>query len=215
VRRYENFAFPGTTLHRLVTGVAQENCFLVQWDGEGLLVDPGDDGRDILELVQQSGARVTAILLTHAHFDHIGAVQEVRGALGASVFLHPEAEEQYRRAGELAATWGLPFRQPEPADGALPVGPLPLGRGLEGRFTPGHAPGHVSIVSDAGFVLAGDALFKGSIGRTDLPGSDHALLLNSIESQLLSLPPDTVVFPGHGMETTVAAEALGNPFLRH
>jgi len=210
----QDFEFPPVRLRRVVTGIAQENCYLVLAGERALLVDPGDDAALILSEVRREGARVEAVLLTHAHFDHVGAVQEVREALGVPVLLHREAREQYARAGELATAWGLPFRQPEAPDGDLEAGDLPFeGFGLRALFTPGHAPGHVALASSAGFVLAGDALFKGSIGRTDLPGSDHATLLESIRRELLALPGGTVVFPGHGPETTVLAEARSNPFL--
>jgi glyoxylase-like metal-dependent hydrolase (beta-lactamase superfamily II) len=215
MKRLSSFAFGDVQVHRLVTGPVQENAYLVVGsDQRAVLVDPGDDAQDLLELIRQTNARLEAILLTHAHFDHIGAVQATREALEVPVYLHPDATTQYMQAGLAAARWNLPFMQPQPADRELLPGTLEAA-GLEFQvlFTPGHAPGHVSLYSSAGFVLSGDALFQGSIGRTDLPGCDHALLMVSVATQLLSLPLTTIVFSGHGMETTIGHEAKTNPFL--
>jgi glyoxylase-like metal-dependent hydrolase (beta-lactamase superfamily II) len=215
MKRLSSFAFGDVQVHRLVTGPVQENAYLVVGsDQRAVLIDPGDDAQDLLELIRQTNARLEAILLTHAHFDHIGAVQAIREALEVLVYLHPDATSQYIQADLAAARWNLPFRQPQPADRELLPGTLGVA-GLEFQvlFTPGHAPGHISLYSSAGFVLSGDALFQGSIGRTDLPGCDHELLMVSITSELLSLPPTTIVFSGHGMETTIGHEATTNPFL--
>jgi hydroxyacylglutathione hydrolase len=211
-----NFKFGALELHRLVTGPVQENCYIVRHDsGVAVLVDPGDDAATILETIIKTNSSIKAILLTHAHFDHIGAVQELRTKLGVDVWLHPDAREQYANGHVSAARWNLPFHQPEPAENDLVPGDWKIDP-LEFTvlFTPGHAPGHVSLYSKAGgFVLSGDALFKGSIGRTDLPGGDQGLLVLSIRTQLLTLPGETVVFSGHGEETTIAEEAATNPYL--
>ena len=176
--------------------------------GAAVLVDPGEDAADILEMVDKTNSSVRAILLTHAHFDHIGAVQATRQALKAEVWLHPEARGQFMQSHLAAARWNIPFRQPDAPDYDLQAGSWQLGElELEVLFTPGHAPGHVSLYSKAGgFVLSGDALFKSGIGRTDLPGCDHASLILSIRTQLFTLPENTVVFSGHGEETTIARE---------
>ena len=215
MKRLSSFAFGDVQVHRLVTGPVQENAYLVVGsDQRAVLVDPGDDANDLLELIRQTNAKPEAILLTHAHFDHIGAVQAVREALEIPVYLHPDARDQYVQAALAAARWNLPFTQPQPADHDLLPGMLEVaGLVFQVLFTPGHAPGHVSLYSSAGFVLSGDALFQGSIGRTDLPGCDHALLIASITTQLLSLPAQTTVFSGHGPETTIGREIQTNPFL--
>ncbi len=215
MKRLTSFAFSDVQLHRLVTGPVQENAYLVVGsDRRAVLVDPGDDAQDLLELIRQTNVQLEAILLTHAHFDHIGAVQAIREALEVPVYLHPDATTQYMQAGLAAARWNLPFTQPRPADRELLPGTLEAaGLPFQVLFTPGHAPGHVSLYSSAGFVLSGDTLFRGSMGRTDLPGCDHDLLIRSITSELLSLPPATIVFSGHGMETTIGHEAKTNPFL--
>ncbi|WP_194165302.1 MBL fold metallo-hydrolase [Deinococcus terrestris] len=200
----------------LSTGPLQENAVLVAGtENEGFLFDPGDDAERILALVRGSGVTVRGILLTHAHFDHIGAVQPVREALGVPVWLHPADLPIYRLGAASAARWNLPFTQPaDPEHGIAQGQPFTAGDlTLTARELPGHAPGHVVFVGD-GFVVAGDTLFQGSIGRTDLPGGNHTQLLDGIARELLSLPDDVAVYPGHGPATTVGAERRTNPFLR-
>ncbi|NJK44439.1 MAG: MBL fold metallo-hydrolase [Pleurocapsa sp. SU_196_0] len=216
MNRLSSFTFSDLSVHRLVTGPIQENTYLIRASsGEAVLVDPGDDAPDILELVNRTNSRVLGVLLTHAHFDHVGAVQPVRETLEIPVYLHREAWSQYSQASSAAARWNLPFVQPAPPDLELPEGAFSLGTlAFRNLFTPGHAPGHLALCSSHGFVLSGDALFHGGIGRTDLPGGDHELLLERIRTQLLTLPEDTVVFSGHGAETTIGQEKTGNPYLR-
>jgi hydroxyacylglutathione hydrolase len=216
MNRLSSFTFSDLSAHRLVTGPIQENTYLIRASsGDAVLVDPGDDASDILELVKRTDSRVLGVLLTHAHFDHVGAVQAVREALEIPVYLHREAWSQYAGAGLAAARWNLPFVQPAPPDLELPEGAFNVGTlAFTNLFTPGHAPGHVALHSSHGFVLSGDALFQGGIGRTDLPGGDHDLLLERIRTQLLTLPDDTVVLSGHGAETTIGHEKIGNPYLR-
>lgn len=207
--------FPGFRVHRIVVGSFQENSYLVQGpDGRGFLVDPGGEPDRILEAVERAGARPEAILLTHAHLDHVGALDAVRSALGIPAHLHPDARPTFDAVEAQGRMFGLVTAQPAPPDGDLLPGPLEVGGlGLEVRHTPGHADGHVSLVLP-GVVLAGDALFQGSIGRTDFPGGSLEVLLASIRREILSLAPGTVVLPGHGSETTVGEEIRANPFLR-
>lgn len=183
-------------------------------DGLGFLIDPGDDAGRILQLVQETGVKVQAILLTHAHFDHIGAVQPVREALGIPVYLHPADLPLYRVGKVSASRWNLPFTQPGDPDHEITQDQVFQAGDLRltARELPGHAPGHVVFIGD-GFVIAGDTLFQGGIGRTDLPGGNHPLLIQGIQRELLSLPDDTAVYSGHGGSTTVGRERVGNPFL--
>lgn len=200
----------------LPTGPLQENCLLVAGAQQrGFLIDPGDDAGRILDLVRQSGVTVQAILLTHAHFDHIGAVQPVREALNVPVYLHPLDRTDYDSGKARAALFGLPFVQPAAPDHAISQGQLFTAGDLSltARELPGHAAGHVVFVGQ-GFVIAGDTLFAGSIGRTDLPGGNHPQLLSGIRAELLTLPDDTAVYPGHGPATTVGRERQTNPFLQ-
>lgn len=204
----------GLRVHRLVTGPFQENAYIVQGpDGRGFLVDPGDEPDRILGAVERERAVPEAILLTHAHLDHVGALDAVRSALGIPALLHPQARPTFDTVEQQARLFGLALPRPAPPDGDLLPGPLEVGGvSLDVRFTPGHADGHVSLVI-AGAVLSGDALFGGSVGRTDLPGGSLEVLLASIRRELLTLPPGTVVLPGHGPETTVGEEIRTNPFL--
>ncbi|WP_261664443.1 MBL fold metallo-hydrolase [Deinococcus sp. Marseille-Q6407] len=216
------FALPQPAVHgevriwSLPTGPLQENCYLVAGaGGQGYLIDPGEDAARILALVEATGVQVQAILLTHGHFDHIGAVQAVREALKVPVYLHPEALDDYRSGQERAAQFGLRLAQPAAHDHDIAQDQLFEAEGglrLMARDLPGHAQGHVVFVGD-GFVLAGDTLFAGSIGRTDLPGGNHPQLLAGIQAELLTLDGETAVYPGHGPTTTVGRERQTNPFL--
>ncbi|EYB69023.1 beta-lactamase-like protein [Deinococcus phoenicis] len=205
----------------LPTGPLQENAVLVAGQGgEGFLFDPGDDAEEVLALVRGAGVTVRGILLTHGHFDHIGAVQPLREALGVPVYLHPADLPLYRLGAASAARWSLPFTQPADPDHGIEQGQTFTAGDLTltARELPGHAPGHVVFVADTGeapgFVVAGDTLFQGSIGRTDLPGGNHPQLIEGIGRELLSLPDETAVYPGHGRATTVGAERRTNLFLR-
>lgn len=197
------------------TGPLQENALLIAGtQNQGFLIDPGDDAERLLILVRETGVQVQAILLTHGHFDHIGAVEPLRAALGAPAYLHPADLPLYRLGKASAGRWNLPFTQPRDPehpiaqDQTFTAGDLTL----TARELPGHAPGHVVFLGD-GFVVAGDTLFAGGIGRTDLPGGNHSQLIEGIGRELLTLPDDTSVYPGHGGWTTVGREKRSNPFL--
>jgi hydroxyacylglutathione hydrolase len=200
----------------LVVGPLEENCYILHDPvrAEAVLVDPGDEATRICTAIERLGAKLVAVWLTHAHLDHIGAVSGVRRAWpGVPVFLHPDDAKVYAWADKSARVYGIPFEQPEPADRELAEGEQLAFAGE--RFTvwhlPGHAPGHVAFVGDK-HVFSGDVLFAGSIGRTDLPGSDPDAMSASLE-RIASLPPDVIVHPGHGPSTTVGAELATNPFL--
>ena len=197
-------------------GPFQENCYLVvdEATNRAVLIDPGDEGSVVLDMLRRSGATLDAIWLTHAHIDHIGAIAEVRRHLDVPVHLHPADLPYYTRLSARAAEmYGVPYEQPdgphaELADGQeMSVGNL--------RFTvmhvPGHAPGLVSF-NGHGVALAGDLLFAGSIGRTDLPLSDPFAMDASLD-RIATLDDDTIVYPGHGPATTIGAEKQSNPFL--
>ena len=204
----------------LTTGPVQENAVLV-WGPEqqGFLIDPGDEPERLLAWIRELGVQVQAILLTHAHFDHIGAVQPLREALKVPVYAHPDGLPLYRLGAQSAARWNMPFVQPTDPDHEIAPGQnFQAGSlTLSTRNLPGHAPGHVVFVAetpDGNFAVVGDTLFQGSVGRTDLPGGDHDLLIAGIRRELLGLPDDTAVYPGHGGPSTVGRERSGNPFLR-
>jgi hydroxyacylglutathione hydrolase len=200
-------------VYGFAVGPLQENTYLlVGEDGRGAIVDPGDEPERILAEVRRVGLKPEAILLTHAHFDHVGAVAPLVEALGLPVYLHPADLPLYQSAAQSAARWGLYI--PQPPEPTLPLAEgqtLDLGLGLEVLFLPGHAPGHVGFYRP-GHLISGDVLFRGGIGRYDLPGSDPQKLFASLQ-KLTELPPDTVVYPGHGPKTTIAEERASNPYL--
>ncbi|PZA05859.1 MULTISPECIES: MBL fold metallo-hydrolase [unclassified Meiothermus] len=202
-------------IYSLRVGPLQENTYLlVGEDGRGVVVDPGDEAGRILSEIRRVGLRPEAILLTHAHFDHVGAVAPLAEQLHLPIYLHPQDLELYRHAPEAAARWGLSVpRPPEPA-GFLAEGQrLDFGLRLEVLFLPGHAPGHVGFYSaESGNLVSGDVLFKGGIGRYDLPGANVEELAASLR-RLLQLPPKTTVWPGHGPATTLEHEVRSNPYL--
>jgi len=193
-----------------------ENTWIVIDDaaGECAVIDPGEEAGLILHKVAESGARATAIWLTHAHIDHLIGVPRVAAETGAPVFLHPADQPLYDAAPRQAEAFGLrmdplPVPQGTWAHGdTARVGSLAFAV----RHVPGHSPGHIALVGH-GVVFGGDVLFAHSIGRTDLPGGDFATLRVSIEREFLALPDDTIVHSGHGPDTTIGEERRGNPFL--
>jgi glyoxylase-like metal-dependent hydrolase (beta-lactamase superfamily II) len=199
-------------------GPVQENCFLFRRDGSdrGLMVDPGEEPDKLLRAIDALGVTLDGILLTHTHFDHIGAVAPVARATGAEVWV-PQIEKVVLADINSFVPWpGFgPFEDYD-AEHTLTGGErLELaGFEIDVLFTPGHSPGHVSFsVPDERAVFSGDVLFQGSVGRTDLPGGDWGTLLESIRTLIDTLPPETTVYPGHMGITTLGAERATNPFL--
>jgi glyoxylase-like metal-dependent hydrolase (beta-lactamase superfamily II) len=159
------------------------------------------------------GWTLDKILLTHGHFDHVGAVAALKERTGASVHIHPDDAEQMRTAGRQGAMFGLHVPAPPPPDVLVREGDtVSLGdAAFRVLHTPGHTPGHVTYLSgDLAFV--GDLIFEGSIGRTDLPGGSLDELLRAVREKIFTLPEETILFPGHGPATTVGDEKRGNPF---
>jgi hydroxyacylglutathione hydrolase len=199
-------------------GQIAENCFLFRREGadSALVVDPGDEAERILGAADELGVSIDAILLTHTHFDHIGAVAPVAKATGAPVWC-PEIETPVLADINSFVPWpGFgPFESYE-ADHTVSGGErLELaGMEIDVIFTPGHSPGHVTYsVPGEAAIFSGDVLFQGSVGRTDLPGGDWGTLLESIRTLVETLPPETTVYPGHMGITTLGAERAMNPFL--
>ena len=196
-----------------------ENAYLVVCgsDGPTVVVDPGADAPRIADTIAHEKLDVVAILLTHAHIDHVEGVAEIRRAVpDVPIWLHREALPMYRAMPHQAARFGLDVAAPpEPTDELSHGMRFELGAcGLDVRYTPGHAPGHVILVADdESFALVGDVVFHGSIGRTDLPGGDMKALMKSIRDQVLTLPDHTKLYSGHGPPTTVGRERFSNPFL--
>jgi len=202
----------------LTVGQVAENCFLVRREGSDklLVVDPGEEEARILAAIEASGAEVEAILITHCHFDHIGAVAPVAKATGAPVYC-PEIELPMLADIMRFVPWdGFgPYESYEAEESVSGGETLELaGLELEVLSTPGHSPGHVTYaIRDEDAVFSGDVLFQGSVGRTDLPGADGPTLLESLGLLLDSMPAETTVYPGHMGTTTLGAERATNPFL--
>ncbi len=207
-------------VYRFTAGPFGENTYvaLCTRTGTGVAIDPGAAAPAVIEAARSRGWSIGAVYLTHAHFDHIEGIPALRRFVpGVPIYLHPSDRPMYDHAKEGGALFGLVLEEPLPPPD-LPLVPgesVPVGEArLEVRFAPGHAPGHVLLYSpEARFALVGDVIFQHSIGRTDLPGGDFQMLMESIRGQVLTLPDDTTLYPGHGDETTVRAERLGNPFL--
>jgi hydroxyacylglutathione hydrolase len=199
-------------------GPVAENTYILRREGSdrALIVDPGDEADKLLSAIQALGIQLDGILLTHTHFDHVGAVAPVARATGAEVWV-PKIEKLVLADIMSFVPWpGFgPFESYD-AEHELDGGErLELaGFEIDVIFTPGHSPGHMTFsIPDEGAIFSGDVLFQGSIGRTDLPGGDHGTLLESIRTLVDTLPPETAVYPGHMGTTTLAAERATNPFL--
>jgi len=204
-------------LETLTVGPFQENCYVIGDREAGAIIDPGDEATRIALAVEQTGLEIGQILVTHAHIDHVGAVAALADEYACPVLMHAEAEPMLRQLPTQAMTMGLRFGKVPDVDRYIEDDELLEVGGLKvsALYTPGHAPGHLAFyVEDDGVVVAGDALFAGSVGRTDLFGGDMAVLLRSINERFLTLPDETRVYPGHGPPTTIGDERAHNPFLQ-
>ncbi len=202
----------------LTVGAIAENCFLVRREGSGhaLIVDPGEEPERILAEVEEMGAKVDAILITHCHFDHIGAVAPVAKTTGAPVYCPRIEVPLLADIMAFVPMGGFGPYESYEADETVAGGEVLelAGLTIDVIFTPGHSPGHVTYsVRDENAIFSGDVLFQGSVGRVDLPGGDGPTLMESIKTLVESHPPETGVYPGHMGVTTLAAERATNPFL--
>ncbi|RJP24227.1 MAG: MBL fold metallo-hydrolase [Deltaproteobacteria bacterium] len=196
-------------------GPLAENAYIVEHPatGKAVVVDPGDEGEEILRHLSERGLVLEKILLTHGHFDHVGGVRHLKEKTGATIHIHPEEVDRMRGASRQGAMFGIGVRTPPAPDVLLADGDtVPFADGkFEVLHTPGHTPGHVTFLA-AGMAFVGDLIFAGSIGRTDLPGGSYDDLIRAVRAKIFTLPDDTVLFPGHGPATTVGEEKLSNPF---
>lgn len=203
-------------VRQLPVGMLRANCYFIYNEKEILIVDPGADADNIESVVSQIGGRVVGIILTHAHYDHIGAVEDIRDLYGAEVYMC-DIEKDWLQ-DPMKNLSGGSWRQEvtaRPADHYFQLGDYcQIGDfSFKVVHTPGHSPGSVSFIFDeAGFVVSGDTIFNGTIGRTDLPQADFHTLKNSIRREIFSLDDDFTIYPGHGATTTVGQEYNHNPF---
>jgi hydroxyacylglutathione hydrolase len=203
----------------LPVGLLQCNCSIFgdEQTREALVIDPGDNIEDILAVLEKHGLRVKAIVITHAHIDHIGGAAKLKAATGAPVLMNQDDQELYDHLDVQASWLGMETPSPTSIDDAARDGDvLTLGTSeFRVLHTPGHTQGSISLwIPAENKLIAGDTLFRDSIGRTDLPGGNPRQILRSIEDKLLGLPEETVVVPGHGPNTTIGREKERNPFLQ-
>lgn len=206
-------------IDRVVVSPFATNCYIVgsEVSKQGIIIDPGDEAEAILERVADLGLDIKLIVLTHGHIDHVGALKAVKEASGAEMAIHADDAKSLRGLrGFLQSVLvpGLSYPVPPPPERLLQDGDSLDVSDLHFKVlhTPGHTPGGICLLGE-GVVFSGDTLFNYGIGRTDLPGGSYHRLMESIRTRLLVLPDNTVVYPGHGPETTVGAERAGNPFL--
>lgn len=197
---------------QLPLGPLQTNCYILTKENSCLIIDPGNESEKIIQYIEQLKVKPEAILLTHAHYDHIGAVDAIRDHYHLEVYIHEQERDWLSNpnlnSGQLTVQ---PAEHLFTEDGMQEIGSFTF----QLLHTPGHSPGGVSFYfAEIGVVFTGDALFQMSIGRTDLRMGNHQQLLENIHKKLLTLPDDTIVLPGHGPATTIANEKRSNPFLR-
>ncbi len=200
---------------RLIVGPLEENSYIIGDEAtkEAIVVDPGDESDRIIEIIQDRNLRVHSIICTHTHFDHVGAVGDIKKATGARILIHKEDQQIYETAKDQAAFWGYDFDDIPQPDGFIDEGDtIQVGNmNFKVMHTPGHSPGGICLYGD-GVLITGDTLFKGSVGRTDFPGGSMEELRKSFR-RLLSLPENTKIFSGHGPESTVGIEKRTNYFV--
>lgn len=202
----------------LPVGRIQENTYVVSNEaGQALIFDPGAEAEKIIAWIEENNWQPLAILLTHCHYDHIGALDQLRDYFHIESYVH-EIEQDFLSDSQLnlSALTPQPFTQ-KPAENVWPPKENQQIENFNFKVihTPGHSPGHVIYRFDEDqFIISGDLVFQGSIGRTDLPMADHSQIMNSIEREIKTLDPAYRLYPGHGNPTTIAAEIAGNPFLQ-
>jgi len=201
-------------IKKFVVGPLECNCYLIvdEHSKEALVIDPGDEPDRIIDFIHENSLHIKHIVCTHAHFDHVGALSDIKQETGASIIIHQEEQEIYRNTREQAVLWGFEVDDlPEPDMFVSEGSELEIG-GLRFKIlhTPGHSPGGICLFGE-GVLITGDTLFAGSVGRTDLFGGKLDTLKDSFK-RLMSLPDQTEILPGHGPETTIGKEKKENFF---
>jgi len=204
-------------IKELAVGPIMANCFIVGCEETkaAAVIDPGDDADKILMALAESALKVSYIINTHGHFDHVGANSRIKAVTGADILIHSLDEPMLSQLSASASAWGLKSDNSPPADRTLEDGDtVTFGNITFTVFhTPGHTPGGISLFTE-GHVFVGDTLFAGSVGRTDFPGGDFETLKASIRNKLFVLDDDVIVYPGHMSRTTIGREKQSNPFVR-
>ena len=204
-------------IEQLTLGPIQANCFILGCSEtqEAAVIDPGDEGDKILMLLAKKALKVTKIINTHGHFDHVGANRRIKEVTGADLLIHRLDASMLPELSNNAAAWGMRAENSPDPDKNLEDGDtISFGKiTLSVIHTPGHTPGGISLYGE-NCVFVGDTLFAGSIGRTDFPGGNYETLINSIQQKLFVLPEETKVYPGHMGASTIGMEKRNNPFCR-
>ena len=200
---------------RFALGPIQTNCYVVRADAAapaGVVVDPGGEAPELVLQLERLGTTCAAILVTHGHFDHVGGVADLAESTGAPVYMPEGERDRLERYSEFAPAGvpGRPYTPDHLLDGGETIDVA--GLSFECISIPGHSPAHIAFYVD-GHLFSGDLLFAGSVGRVDLPGGDWDTLLASVRTLADRYPPETIVYPGHGPQTTLGAELERNPFL--
>ncbi len=203
-------------IQRLVVGSLSANCWIVgsETTGEGMVIDPGGNAEVIQKAIIDSGLDIKIIVLTHGHSDHIAALYETQDRTDAQVAIHIEDADFLEGRGAFSSQFGISYKTPPAPDRLLREGDVIEIGSLSFSIvhTPGHTPGSICLLTNDK-VFTGDTLFRRGIGTTLMPGSSRSQLINSIQTRLMVLPDDTIVYPGHGRETTIGAERRDNPYV--
>lgn len=210
------------TVHSITFNPFEENTYIISNDAnECIIIDPGCSNReeqsDLSELIRQNHWKPARLFNTHCHIDHILGNAFIVSTYGTGLEIHRGELPVLKAGTAVASMYGIPYEvSPDPVGFIEPESEIKFGEGLlKVLFTPGHSPASICFYNEAdGWIIGGDVLFYESIGRTDLPGGDHNTLLHSIRTRLFTLPGETIVYPGHGPQTTVGYEKMFNPFLQ-
>lgn len=193
----------------LSVGAFEVNCYIIKIDGKVFVFDPGAESENIISCLEKNNLIPSAILLTHAHIDHISAVKPIAEKYGVDIYLNSNDEALYHSQANALEPFYFPLKNPLPTKSVF---------NFSDDIVPIHTPGHTQggtcfYIKKAGVLISGDTIFNESIGRTDLPGGSYEQLISSIINKVMTLPDNTVIYPGHGPKTSVLNERMNNPYL--